>query len=350
MTTSLEISEPINAVELFTQNGIDPILARIRAEVEPLVFDMTTERGRKECASVAHKIARAKTSLDDAGKELVAEWKSKSAVVDKERKRMRDALDFLKEKIRWPLSEWEAKEECRIEAHETILKQITEIDQSAVPLPSAAIRERLAQLGAWYARDWDEYKERADQAYRVSLHNLTVMLSSAEKREAEQAELERLRKSEQERQAKEREERIAREAAERARREEAEKTRMAEEAWLKAEQEKEALQAELARKAEQEAEAVNTFKPLPEIKSGETILFCETLTSEPISKREALEKDLETDIKLEIARYLTRNLGVDILLAERIAHSLFIGEVPYVTLTPTNTLEKDNARDAIRNI
>jgi hypothetical protein len=328
-TTELMMPEPIDAVELFTRNGIDVVISRIRGEIDGLIFDMMTAHGRKECASVAHKIARAKTTLDDAGKDLVSVWKKQSAVVDAERKRMRDTLDAMKDAIRKPLTDWENKEKARIETHEEYLQLLWDADKSAIPLSACAIQDRINLLEDNYARDYEEFQERADQSFKVSKLNLEKMLADALKREAEQAELERLRKSEQERQAKEREERIAREAAERARREEAEKTRKAEDAWLKAEQEKEALQAELARKAEQEtkakeAEAANAFKPLPEIKPVETVLFCEPLTSEPISKREVIHNDIE--------QYLCGAFNIGSLLASDIADHLVGGVVPHVTI------------------
>ena len=106
--------ETINAVEVFTGTALNELLEKIRAEVATIVPDVSTVAGRKDVASTAYKVARSKTAIDDAGKELVAEWKAKSAEVDASRKKARDYLDKLRDEVRAPLDNWEA-EQKRIE-------------------------------------------------------------------------------------------------------------------------------------------------------------------------------------------------------------------------------------------
>jgi colicin import membrane protein len=106
--------ESVNAVEIFTGAKLDDLLLQIRTEVATIVPDVLTAGGRKEIASLAYKVARSKTTIDDAGKTLVAEWKAKSAQVDASRKKARDYLDTLKDEVRKPLDDWEA-EQARIE-------------------------------------------------------------------------------------------------------------------------------------------------------------------------------------------------------------------------------------------
>ena len=67
--------------------------------------------GRDEIKSLAYKIARSKTTLDNIGKEHVAEIKAKAKAIDNLRAEMRDDLDALKHEIRAPLDEWEAEQE-----------------------------------------------------------------------------------------------------------------------------------------------------------------------------------------------------------------------------------------------
>lgn len=70
-STALAIPERTELVALFTkEGGIDPIIARIEAEVRSHVPDVTTKRGRDAIASLAYKVARSKTTLDEAGKSL----------------------------------------------------------------------------------------------------------------------------------------------------------------------------------------------------------------------------------------------------------------------------------------
>gem|GEM_PF-7082836 len=82
--------ESVNAIEVFTGNGLDDLLARIRAEAVTLVPDLTTVASRKEIASQAYKVARSKTAIDDAGKALVADLKKQTGDIDAARKKARD--------------------------------------------------------------------------------------------------------------------------------------------------------------------------------------------------------------------------------------------------------------------
>src|SRR5262249_26606591 len=116
--------EDLTPAQVFADNGADALLDKIEKDARSLVMDISTEQGRKDCASAAYKIARSKTFLDDMGKNLVAEWKAKASKVDAERKKIRDRLDTLKDEIRKPLTDFENSETARIEEHE---KQIATI-------------------------------------------------------------------------------------------------------------------------------------------------------------------------------------------------------------------------------
>jgi len=64
--------------------------------------------------------------------------------------------------------------------------------------------------------DWKEFQARADNAIRLARDTLTDMLAAATRREAEQAELDRLRPRKRLASSVERDERMANEAAEKA--------------------------------------------------------------------------------------------------------------------------------------
>lgn len=117
MSTLVSV-EKINALDVFTSEGVDPILEAINKEIERFDADVTTSKGRKEIASMANKIARTKTFLDGAGKELVSEWKEKAKIVDGSRKKIRDTLDKWKDGVRAPLTEWENNEKARVDSHQ----------------------------------------------------------------------------------------------------------------------------------------------------------------------------------------------------------------------------------------
>ena len=103
-------STNIDPTKIFTEKNVDNVLHAIKQEVSKFVPDISTNVGRKDIASMANKIARSKTYLDNLGKDLVSDWKKKSKLVDMERKRIREELDQLKIDIRHPLTEWENKQ------------------------------------------------------------------------------------------------------------------------------------------------------------------------------------------------------------------------------------------------
>lgn len=106
----LMIAESKDLAAVFGCGGIDPLLEEIEAKARSFVADASTTKGRKEIASMAFAVARTKTALDDAGKNLVAERKKVIGLVDAERKKARDRLDALRDEVRRPLDEWEQAE------------------------------------------------------------------------------------------------------------------------------------------------------------------------------------------------------------------------------------------------
>ena len=94
----LVVIEPTTAVALFTEGqGVAELLADIRQKATSLVPDITTAKGRKEIASVAHAVARTKTYLDGLGKEQTDKFKEIPKRIDANRKQIRDTLDALKD-------------------------------------------------------------------------------------------------------------------------------------------------------------------------------------------------------------------------------------------------------------
>lgn len=258
MSTDLVIVETLNPLTVFGDGGVDSILGKITAEVRSYEVDVTTPAGRQACGSLAYRVARSKTALDDMGKQLVSDWKQRSAKVDAERRRIREALDALRDEVRAPLTAYEQREERRVAAHNDAL---VEIEACASPDAdtSQLIRNRLVILRDLPHRDWEEFTKRAAERTTAAIHVLTVRLEAAERYEAEQAELQRLRDKRAAQEQRERDERLRTEAADRARcqaeADAAEKARQAE-AVAKAEQrrveDEKAAAEERARKANED--------------------------------------------------------------------------------------------------
>ncbi|HCH7895397.1 hypothetical protein [Raoultella ornithinolytica] len=189
----LVVIEKKNAMAVFTNNDqLDPLIEAIEKEARSLVPDVTTKKGRDAIASMAHKVARSKTYIDNAGKDLVAELKALPKQIDESRRVVRERLDALKDEVRRPLTEWEAEQE-RIKAEEAM---------NALHAEALAMNEEFdRQLAARIESD----------------HEMALLMNDAFDRE--QAE----KKAEAERQRIAREEEIKRQAEEKAKREAAEK-------------------------------------------------------------------------------------------------------------------------------
>ena len=220
--TQLAIVPPKEtALQVFqAANGLDPYLQQIRAEIDGFTPDVSTKKGRDAIASIAHKVARSKTALDNVGKELVADLKEIPKKIDAERKRMRDLLDAWKDEVRAPLNEWEQAEADRVAKHEDRITMMREFASEAGEYDTQYLTDRIAQLEAIeVGAEWEEFEAEAHRVKAATLATLQLALTKRQAYEAEQAELERLRAEAAQREQADREARIAREAAEQAQRE-----------------------------------------------------------------------------------------------------------------------------------
>lgn len=239
--------ETLTPAVVFADGGVESIISKLEAEVRSITTDISTDSGRKSIASLAYKVARSKTALDDMGKELVSDLKAKAGKIDAERRVIRERLDALKDEVRKPLTDWENAEKDRVAAHEAALLAIVESPEYGRTETASELSARLNYLRNYPSREWQEFSERAAATLKGEIARTVDLLATAERLEAERAELERLRAEQAAREKQEREERIAREAAERARAEaEAKAKREADEAATKAEAERRRVEKEKA--------------------------------------------------------------------------------------------------------
>ncbi|HBV7543933.1 TPA: hypothetical protein MD543_000082 [Klebsiella pneumoniae] len=267
----LVVIEKKNAMAVFTNNDqLDPLIEAIEKEARSLVPDVTTKKGRDAIASMAHKVARSKTYIDNAGKDLVAELKALPKQIDESRRVVRERLDALKDEVRRPLTEWEEEQE-RIKAEEAMnalhaeaLAMNEEFDrQLAARIESD--HEMALLMNDAFDREQAEKKAEAERQRIAREEEIKRQAEEKAKREAaEQAQREIDAAAAREREAilaKERAEREQREAVERAEREkqaavEAERRKAQEEAdriRREAEQREQARLAEEKRKADEQA-------------------------------------------------------------------------------------------------
>lgn len=162
------------------------VLDHVRAQVADFQPDTSTRKGRDAIATMAHKVARSKTALDDMGKELVADWKRRSAAVDVMRREIRDSLDKIKDEVRAPLTQWENDE---LERKRRIDAEIVEISgMSVVQGGVEEIDARIVEVDAIVIDErFGDQQARAELAKSRTLTTLALLLAKARADEAEAA-------------------------------------------------------------------------------------------------------------------------------------------------------------------
>lgn len=141
----LIVLEKSSALEVFTTTSkLEQLINEVKRQVESLVADVDTAEGRKDIASLAYQVARTKTYLDGIGKDLVTEYKELPKRIDAGRKYARDTLDGLKDQVRQPLDEWEAKQK-RIEIGVAIFNCWDEAHEMNKAFNAAKIAEAAAK-------------------------------------------------------------------------------------------------------------------------------------------------------------------------------------------------------------
>lgn len=354
MTTELTKLEKLNPIELFSVNGIDDVLKRIKKEVSSEVPDVSTPTGRKQIASNAHKIAKSKVVLDDMGKKLADELNAQLKPINSERKKARDYLDSLKDEIRKPLSDWEAAEEKRVEdlrgRIDFFFKVIVDAAECVGDLTVAELKVALTDVENTPIDDsWQEFKGEAGEVKDKTIAQFKSLIEKREVYEQEQAELERLRLEKEAQEKKEAEEKIAKEAAEKARIEAEEKaeverekveqeklaaeqaTKEAEEKLAQAEREK--IATEERAKIEAEEAIKREAAAVEKAKQDEIDRQTEKKRQEAaeIEKREANKKHVGK-IRKAAKDALMKN-GLTEELAKQVVLAINSGEIPHVSIS-----------------
>jgi hypothetical protein len=209
-STALATIETMTAADLFSPGKSASILERIKAEVRADIrADISTEKGRKAVASLAYKVSRTKTFIDEQRLALVAGEKKRLALIDAEGRVFREELDALRDEVRQPLTEWENAEKERIAEHETALLEISACSSFSSEATVQEIDERLAYVDSLSQRKYQEFTKRATEAIAAARESLTTQRDTTVQREVERAKLERLRLEEEVRKQREHEEAIA---------------------------------------------------------------------------------------------------------------------------------------------
>ncbi|MFW0927201.1 cell envelope biogenesis protein TolA [Providencia sp. VP23HZSY-1] len=329
MANELVVIEKSKALDVFkSSNSVEDIISKIESEVNSFVNDVNTDKGRKEIKSLAYRVAQSKTYLDGLGKDLVAELKEIPKLIDANRKTVRDRLDALRDKVRQPLTEWEAEQD-RIKAE----KQMLAWHEEALEMNAAfdkALAERIESdheiallMNEKFDRDLAEAKAEAERQRIAHEEEL-------KKQAAEQARLAAEQKAQQEIEAAAQREREAKEAAERAEREKQEAIQRAEQAAKEAKEKAEQEAKEAQERAEREKQTAIEVERKKALEAEQARLAEEARKRQEDAKRQE-DKEHRRVINKEALQALVSN-GVDVKLATEIIILVASNKIPYMKM------------------
>lgn len=255
-TTALVAQVEANpTLVLIDEKKFEDFYEQVRAEAKAMPVDLSTEKGRKAVASMAFKIARTKTAIDDAGKKLNEEARAKINAVDESRRKIRERFDALKDEVRAPLTEWEKEEAERVGKVERFFARMVECSKVSLDDTAESVKYRYESLSLINVQ-LEVFQSRHTEAVQALDRTLGILKDAHDRltrEEEERAELARLRAEKEERERQETERKAAEERAE-AERREAEERKKHEEAEAKRQaEERERIAKEAAERAEREA-------------------------------------------------------------------------------------------------
>lgn len=275
---------PASLSEIKPFSKLESQLAALREANDKAVFDYADPKGNKEARSHVHGLRKFRGELERTRKAAKQDALDYGRMIDAEAKRIDGALDAMIEVHEKPLLEIEAKETARKTA---IMSRIEVLEVYKQIPPDANSEVWALELDAVTSFSVDaslaEYMAMAAICRDAAIAFIRPKLEGAIKREAEAAELTRLREEEALRIRQEREAKIAQEAAERATRE----------AEAKAERERQIAAQEQQRK---DQEAANAAK-----RQQEAIERAESEAKEAVERAARAEKEAKAKAEKALA-------------------------------------------------
>lgn len=302
-----------------TDDGIERVVSKIEAEARSIVCDYSTAKGRKEARSLASKVSRSKTLIDDVGKSLNDERNRLNKIVNEKRNLAKERLDALRDDIRRPAEEIEKKEAERVQAHMMAMDQFS-VEKLTSQNTSAELQAQIKMIEAVdIDGTWEEFEGEARTAKAQALQKYNQDIGVAEAREAQEAELVELRREKAERDEanrqaqQEAEAKKHAEAAEKARAEAEQQA--AERAKVEAE---ERHQRELAESKEREERAAQAERDRIAKEQQEREVAEQRRKADAENRRRIRSEIISTLAGLKPANY------------EEMVDAMIAGEVPHV--------------------
>jgi hypothetical protein len=186
------VLEQKTAEELFTAEGKQWIVEKVKKHLSIFDYNIATKEGRTAINAMARKIGGLQNRVTDLKKQTTAEWKEKAKKIDMQGKAIDDALESIKQQFREPLTLLESLEKQRtdrINEGRNLLQKIyrTEADHEAAKKESEII----------FNFDFADRQEEADNLSKIvetHLNTVFQMLQQEKiKEEEKRAEIEKAR-------------------------------------------------------------------------------------------------------------------------------------------------------------
>lgn len=340
MSTQVTIFNGVNVEQetymaaFAAENGLVSITSQIieQAQKEAEKIDATTAAGRKALASLAYSVAKAKTAIDNEGKDLVSDAKAKIKIVDNNRAYVRNTLSDLQDEIRAPVTAYEQAEKEKQEQIEAALSSLSRLTITADAFGNPLSSADLIQAKAEAEGVQNQHEEEAINLKKTEVITfLSNAIEAAKIREEQQAEIARLK---QEKEARERAEAEA-QAKARAEKERAERdARIAEEA---AEAERKKVLAE--QKAAHDAEVRRLEEEKRKAEAEAYRMLAEQKAAEEAEKKR-LEEEAKRAADVEHKRTINRAIleqmaacGIEQKAAEQFLSLVIKGKVANIKVT-----------------
>lgn len=310
--------------------AFDPMRrAIVEAMAETPTFDYEAKDGNKAARSHVHSLRLLKGKVDAVRKAEKAEYLRLGRVVDSEAKPLIEAVETLIAPHAGAIQAIEQREADRVRG---IRETIEAMQALSRPEPTASpdeLRAALTNLRGFNG-PFDEFAEDAERIRDAGIATLESAIEAAVQREAEAAELARLRaeaearaeadrKAEAERQRIEREAAIAKQAEERARQEAADR----EEAQRRRAEEAEQRAREAAEAAERAAKAAADAEERRAAEAAER----ERRDREEAEKRAQAERDQQQAAQARKRELTMRRAAMIADAAESIMQAADLGKV-----------------------
>lgn len=183
------------SIVLLDPDRRDKFLEAVKGEVSAHVPDLTTAKGRDAIKSLAFKVTKTKTAIDNAGKQLKEDAQKTVQTVDAARRAIREELEALSIQARQPLTDWEVREEIRVEKANGIIAGLSADAVVSTTETAEDIAARLERVegSVLDPEVLDGLLEEAEALRATAIAALEAALARVQQEERDRAELERLR-------------------------------------------------------------------------------------------------------------------------------------------------------------